>query len=188
MTVALLGVVAAVAVGSAAVAAIGWRNVHRRLEQLSAIVGPPESANAARARAEGAAGGAPGDTSTAEVERVRLEAVVAASLDAVVVVDADGDVMARNAEAERYREARHADALAEIALTELLASARLGDRGERELELFGPPPSVLRIRAVPLRHGEVVVGAAAFIRDVSEARRTEGIRRDFGANVSHALK
>ena len=33
-----------------------------------------------------------------------------------------------------------------------------------------------------------LVGAVVFIRDISEARRKEGVRRDFVANVSHELK
>ena len=37
------------------------------------------------------------------------------------------------------------------------------------------------------RDGEIV-GAVAFIRDISEARRVESVRRDFVANVSHELK
>jgi two-component system sensor histidine kinase SenX3 len=33
-----------------------------------------------------------------------------------------------------------------------------------------------------------VIGAAGFVRDVSELRRVESVRRDFVANVSHELK
>jgi two-component system sensor histidine kinase SenX3 len=41
---------------------------------------------------------------------------------------------------------------------------------------------------VPLRRGTKVIGAVAFVRDVSELRRVESVRRDFVANVSHELK
>ena len=47
---------------------------------------------------------------------------------------------------------------------------------------------VLQLRAFPLRRDGEVVGAVAFTRDVSEARRVESVRRDFVANVSHELK
>lgn len=73
-------------------------------------------------------------------------------------------------------------------MADLLEQAILGDAGERELQLFGPPKEMLHIRAVPLRDGAGVVGAVAFVRDVSEARRTDSVRRDFVANVSHELK
>ena len=59
---------------------------------------------------------------------------------------------------------------------------------ERELQLYGPPRQVLQLPHVPaVRDGEVI-GAVAFTRDVSEARRVESVRRDFVANVSHELK
>ena len=44
-----------------------------------------------------------------------------------IVVDADGREVFRNAAAERYREARHADAVAAGAITELLDDARAGN-------------------------------------------------------------
>ena len=108
--------------------------------------------------------------------------------EGVVVVDRDGAVVARNAVAERFSDARHADALAEEAITELLELARHGQPGERELQLFGPPREVLQVRALPLRLGARIVGAAAFVHDLSEPRRVESVRRDFVANVSHELK
>ena len=109
-------------------------------------------------------------------------------VDGVVIVDAAGAVIARNPVAERFSGARHADALAEEVIAELLDGARAGEPGERELQLFGPPREVLQVRALPLRHGARVVGAAAFVHDLSEARRVESVRRDFVANVSHELK
>jgi two-component system sensor histidine kinase SenX3 len=109
-------------------------------------------------------------------------------VDGVVVVDAAGTVIARNPVAERFSGARHADALAEEVIVELLERARAGEPGERELQLFGPPREVLQVRALPLRHGARIVGAAAFVHDLSEARRVESVRRDFVANVSHELK
>jgi two-component system sensor histidine kinase SenX3 len=54
--------------------------------------------------------------------------------------------------------------------------------------LFGPPREVISVRALPLRDGAGVFGAVAYIRDVSETKRTESVRRDFVANVSHELK
>jgi two-component system sensor histidine kinase SenX3 len=121
-------------------------------------------------------------------ERDRLAEALRSFEDGVVVVDADGAEVVRNPMAARFAGARHADAVAEDAIDELLQQARHGEWGERELQLFGPPREVLHVVAVPLRAGDELVGAAAFVRDVSEARRTESIRRDFVANVSHELK
>jgi two-component system sensor histidine kinase SenX3 len=124
----------------------------------------------------------------AEADRDRFYEALRAHDDGVVVVDAQGTTVLRNAAAERYHAARHADALAEAAIGDLLEQARAGEGGHRELTLFGPPREVLSVRAVPLRDGAGVFGAVAYIRDVSETRRTESVRRDFVANVSHELK
>jgi two-component system, OmpR family, sensor histidine kinase SenX3 len=124
----------------------------------------------------------------ADADRDSLAGAVAAFEDGVLVVGAQGQEILRNAAAERFRGARHADALVEEAVRELLRPALRGDRAERELQLFGPPREVLHVRAVPLRRGTKVIGAVAFVRDVSELRRVESVRRDFVANVSHELK
>jgi two-component system, OmpR family, sensor histidine kinase SenX3 len=126
--------------------------------------------------------------SDADAERESLAGALAVFEDGVVVVDAGGREVLRNVAGERFRGARHADALVEDAVRQLLAPALRGERAERELQLFGPPREVLQVRAVPLRRGTTVIGAVAFVRDVSELRRVESVRRDFVANVSHELK
>jgi two-component system sensor histidine kinase SenX3 len=108
--------------------------------------------------------------------------------DAVIVVDAAGNELLRNDAAARYRHGRHTDALAEEQINQLLDRARNGQSGERELQLFGPPREILSLRAQPLVTDGTVVGGVVFIRDISETRRKEGVRRDFVANVSHELK
>ena len=123
-----------------------------------------------------------------DVERESLAGAVAAFEDGVVVVDARGNEVMRNAAGERFRGARHADALVEDAMRTLLVPALRGERAERELQLFGPPREVVLVRTAPLWRRNRVIGAVAFVRDVSELRRVESVRRDFVANVSHELK
>ena len=118
-----------------------------------------------------------------------LLAALDEATDAIVVVDRIGREVVRNAAARRFDGARHGEVLAEDAIDELLhARARRVTARERELQLYGPPRQVLHLRAFPLRRDGEVVGAVAFTRDVSEARRVESVRRDFVANVSHELK
>jgi two-component system, OmpR family, sensor histidine kinase SenX3 len=108
--------------------------------------------------------------------------------DGVIVVDAAGREEFRNTAALRFRDARHAEALAEHAVAQLVEQARQGEVAERELPLFGPPREVLVLRALPLGDDGDALGAVALIHDVTDARRVESVRRDFVANVSHELK
>jgi len=117
-----------------------------------------------------------------------LRAALDEASDAIVVVDRIGREILRNGAARSLEGARPGEVLADDAIGELLAQAILGISSERELQLYGPPRQVLQIRAIPLRRGGEVVGAVAFSRDISEARRVESVRRDFVANVSHELK
>lgn len=136
------------------------------------------------------------DSTRASAERVaRSEAVqhwLLAALDeatdAIVVVDRIGREIVRNAPARCFEGARHGQVLAQDAVDELLNAALDGVTSQRELQLYGPPRQVLQLRSFPLRRDGEVVGAVAFTRDVSEARRVESVRRDFVANVSHELK
>jgi two-component system sensor histidine kinase SenX3 len=119
-------------------------------------------------------------------ERDRLAAALSASTEGVIVVDDEGREVFRNTAAERFRHARHSEAVAAAAIEALLGRALHGEACERELQLFGPPRALLQLRAVPLADGRG--GAAVFVVDVSEIRRVESVRRDFVANVSHELK
>ena len=121
-------------------------------------------------------------------QRNRLVGAFAELNDGVIVVDEGGDVVLRNGVAEQLTGSEGGDPLTTDAVWELLDRALRGLEGERELRLFGPPRRVLHVRAVALDDGTRPVGAAAFLRDVSESRRIENMRRDFVANVSHELK
>ena len=124
----------------------------------------------------------------AEAVQHWLLAALDEATDAIVVVDRIGREIVRNAPARRFDGARHGEVLAHDAVEELLHAALEGVTSQRELPLYGPPRQVLQLRSFPLRRDGEVVGAVAFTRDVSEARRVESVRRDFVANVSHELK
>jgi len=124
----------------------------------------------------------------AEATAARLAAAVDALDDAVLVAGPSGEIVLRNAAAARFDDARHADALARSLLDELLGRALAGERVTRELSLFGPPREVLSVQAIPLGTGDHRLGAVAVVRDVTERKRVESVRRDFVANVSHELK
>jgi two-component system, OmpR family, sensor histidine kinase SenX3 len=161
------------------------RSLRSEVRELAGRV--PEGDEGMATGVSGAPAADPGAGSHIDGQLQFADALLAAG-DGVVVVDSDGRELLRNAAAGRFVSARHANALVEEAINELLDRARGGERGERELQLFGPPREVLQLRALPLRGDGRVAGAVVFVRDVSEARRIESVRRDFVANVSHELK
>ena len=117
----------------------------------------------------------------------RLRAAFDALPLGVVVVDAEGNEELRNQEANRLVDARHADALAERALSDLLTEASAGETG-RVVELHGPPQRTLSLAASPLTSGDEFAGTVAVVQDVTERSRLDAVRRDFVANVSHELR
>jgi two-component system sensor histidine kinase SenX3 len=129
-----------------------------------------------------------GESAEAGEQRDRLLAVLGELGDGVIILDPAGQEMFRNPAAERYREARHADAVVATAIDALVSRALAGERCERDLQVFGPPRAVVNLVAVPLGSPEHPLGAVAFVSDVSDAHRVESVRRDFVANVSHELK
>lgn len=103
----------------------------------------------------------------------------------VVVCDEQSHELFRNRVASSYLEARDALVLVEAALQEELAGALTCHGPQREVDLFGPPSQTFVIRARPFLDGS---GAFAVVEDQSIERRTETVRRDFVANISHELK
>ncbi len=121
-------------------------------------------------------------------QRDRLAAALAQSVEGVVVVDRDGIEVFRNEVAEQFRHARHSGAVVERTIGAMLEVAVAGEESEQDLQIFGPPRSRLRFRAVPLVVDGQQAGAAVYVHDISEVHRVDNVRRDFVANVSHELK
>jgi two-component system phosphate regulon sensor histidine kinase PhoR len=183
---ALLVVVGLVGWGAVVFVARELASARRELARVRRAIDVPEDLSLTDAIAE--------ERREAEDRVLQSEAVqhwlLAAldeSSDAIVVIDRIGREVVRNSVARRFAGARTGEVLAEDAITELLQEALTGHSSEHELPLYGPPRQVLQLRAFPLRRDGEIVGAVAFTRDVSEARRVESVRRDFVANVSHEL-
>lgn len=104
----------------------------------------------------------------------------------VVMWDGVGDELYRNPVARTMFEARDGQVLVAAAVEDLLAEALAGHTARREVELFGPPAASFVVIAGPFGPG--LDGAMALVEDRSLERRTETVRRDFVANISHELK
>lgn len=105
----------------------------------------------------------------------------------VIVFDAEGNDLFRNRVARTLTEARDGLVLVEAAVQELLVEALAGRAVRREVDLFGPPAQSFVVAALPF--GDLPgTGALVLVDDRSLQRRTETVRRDFVANISHELK
>jgi two-component system sensor histidine kinase SenX3 len=101
----------------------------------------------------------------------------------ILVQDDTGRTVAANDRARSPCGDVTSDALAAVALERALAQARTGDAATEVLDLRGPHPRRLEVRASPLPGGVVAV-----LVDATERQRLEAVRRDFVANVNHELR
>jgi signal transduction histidine kinase len=121
-------------------------------------------------------------------ERSDSTAIVAAMNDGIIAADARSRIVIANPAARQLLGYGADDPLPELralfrakAARDLLATLPQGVADEREITLDG---RVVALRAAPLDGG----GALLVLRDLTDVRRLEAVRRDFVANVSHELK
>ena len=144
-----------------------------------------------RARAEGTARHATIEElgerlEVAEGERRSSKTVLSSMEEGVLLFGPDGRTGLANAAAELHLGARprSIDALLPFGLQQLVRRAADAHEGLVTEAETGAPSRVLRGSAVPTEDGSVVL----VIRDVTETRRLDQVRRDFVANASHELK
>lgn len=139
-------------------------------------------------------------------ERNKLDAVVSGMTDAVIATDAQDRIILLNRAAEEMLRLDRAQVLgrpiqeatrgyapltdARQRLTAMLVDATAHGRASAE-EL--PPGEsgdrVLEVYCAPITDDRsAVTGAVAVLRDVTELRQTERLRRELTANVSHELR
>lgn len=113
--------------------------------------------------------------------------MVDGSLRLLLVNAAAASLFAPSGEPEEGRHVLLALQSSELEQT-LLEALRAGHAQQREFELPYPRQRFLRVRAFPLKEAGQILGCVAFVRDLTELRRLETVRRDFVANVSHELR
>ncbi|TAK56983.1 MAG: HAMP domain-containing protein, partial [Dehalococcoidia bacterium] len=126
-------------------------------------------------------------------ERAQLEAMLNASSDATVAVEASGAVAYINDAARQlFGVDAHAIGRPFIEVVRdhdlndvLIAAARDGDRNVRVVA-YGAAQRWLQASAVPIEGGGWA--ALAVFHDLTEVRRLDSMRRDFISNVSHELR
>jgi signal transduction histidine kinase len=120
-------------------------------------------------------------------DRGARDAILSALEDGIVVFDRDGQVLYKNPAAAGLLEGKVRDArsLHPPALREAVFEAMDGQEPKVAEVQAGSSARTLRaaVRPVPEQGSVLVV-----LRDVTEAKRVESVRRDFVANASHELK
>jgi two-component system phosphate regulon sensor histidine kinase PhoR len=130
-----------------------------------------------------------------ERSRARLEATLANLNDGVVITDEAGTVVRLNAAASRMLGTTSEEAVGQpfvVAsrdhdLAGLLNAALAADTSRTATVAFGRDGRVLETSAQPFSGGGERLGLMV-LRDVTELRRLERVRREFVANVSHELR
>ncbi len=134
-----------------------------------------------------------------DLERKRLESVVEHLADGIIIVDAEGRVALMNLAAETMvgikRAASIGRSYAEVLRDyELTAVVREGQSNSRidaapmtTIIEMGLPRRWVQAFSYPIPSGEPRL-TLVVLRDITELRRTEAVRRDFVANVSHDLR
>ena len=131
-------------------------------------------------------------------ERNRIEAIVAGMTDAVIATDRHDTIMLLNRAAQDLlrvtREAALGRSAAGVFGTRRLAAMLHEATAYGRVTAEELPPGTMGDRVIeahcaPVRNsaGEVT-GAVAVLRDVTELRQTERLRREITANVSHELR
>ncbi len=130
-----------------------------------------------------------------EHDHARLETVLASMTDGVVIVEADDTVSLVNQAAADMLDVRSrmeghaslADALRDNDLVEFIRAPAITEHPAARLLTVGATEREVHAIAVPLG----VPGLRqrlVLLRDLTDLRQTETVRRDFVANVSHELR
>ena len=146
-----------------------------------------EDADRLRARATLAESDLAKQTASSAGDRAVQDLILASMEEGVLLVNADGRSVFTNDALERHLGSRPATSDALLPLDLAKAVKRAGYTGavtRAEVET-GAPSRWLRATALPVG-GEGAV--LLVVRDVTEARRLDAVRRDFVANASHELK
>ncbi|CUA79549.1 ATP-binding protein [Anoxybacillus suryakundensis] len=126
-------------------------------------------------------------------EKEQLASILSSMADGVITLNRNGEVLITNPPADRflqawYYEQGQRDDLSPLPpqVNELFKTAVTEEKEQAiEMALQGRNWVIV---ITPLYNGKVIRGAVAVLRDMTEERRLDKLRKDFIANVSHELR
>ena len=130
-----------------------------------------------------------------ENERDRLEAILAAMVEGVIVIDGHGTILRANERVAETFGIEGGRSLAGLRLWDLTRDVEFNAVVREALSSRTPTFREVELRGAIQRHLKVTVGPTADLsawvlvfHDVTETKRLERVRTDFVANVSHELR
>lgn len=127
-----------------------------------------------------------------ERKRIEFETITNGMSEGLILLDPNGAILSANSAAADILEFETNDLPKDILsvdrdpkLSGLLNKTRNGEYSQTLRELHGRK---YQFGASPVKFGENVSGAVLLLLDVTEKERSEQLRREFTANVSHELK
>jgi len=130
-----------------------------------------------------------------ENERDRLEAILAAMVEGVIVIDGHGTILRANERVSETFGLAESRPLTGLRLWDLSRDVEFNAVVRDALASQRPTVREVELRGAIQRHLKVTVGPTAdgsawvlVFHDVTETKRLERVRTDFVANVSHELR
>ncbi|TMU86711.1 cell wall metabolism sensor histidine kinase WalK [Bacillus sp. BHET2] len=125
-------------------------------------------------------------------EKEQLSSILSSMADGVITFNRDGTILITNPPADRflqhwyYEQSEDSEDAIPTTVKELLQSVVVTEMEQTdELSLQGRSYVVI---VSPLYNNNTIRGAVAVVRDMTEERRLDKLRKDFIANVSHELR
>ncbi|GAB6137536.1 two-component system histidine kinase PnpS [Halanaerobaculum tunisiense] len=130
-------------------------------------------------------------------EKSKVEAIVTSIGDAIIAVNESGEVILVNLAAEEIFQITEEEVLGESViqitknykLDELITeSLETGKELTEEVDLLLPEERTFRVQLAPIERKDQLRGVVVSLRDITDIRRLEQMRKEFVSNVSHELK
>ncbi len=128
--------------------------------------------------------------------RNRIEGILKAMVEGVLVLDAEGRIVLANRSVEEFfglsgdsRGHRFSEIIRHAKVVEIVSRVLEGEaHATEEIWTVGPERRALDIHAVRLADGPGNGGSVVVFNDVTELKKIDEIRRDFVANLSHDIR